>query len=210
MSSTKRERLNRQQADRQRRRAEVRDELVTSALTTLSDLGYARTGLRDIAEQAGKSVGLVHYYFEDKTELIIACVRIYKADFITSMGVWVADDLPAAALQAQFVDGLARTIEAQAPVHRFWYDIRAQALFDPALDEAVGAIEQGMVDQIGHVLERLELPATQAATAYASLDGHFRYALAGFLAGQGGALVAFRERAHWVFASLRRGAPDPL
>ena len=59
-----------------------RDELGRAALDTLSQLGYARTGLREIAHNSGYSLGVLHYYFSDKNELIIHCVKQYKAECV--------------------------------------------------------------------------------------------------------------------------------
>ena len=59
--------------------AERRAELAEAALQTLSTLGYARTSLRDIAQNSVFSHGVLHYYFTDKVDLITACVRQYKA-----------------------------------------------------------------------------------------------------------------------------------
>lgn len=176
------ERLKQQTRERDERREAVREELVQNALATLSELGYAQTSLRDIAAQAGRSVGLVHYYFDDKHELIIACVQLYKAGFITQMAEWVEPDLPPAVLQHTFVSGLAETIRDQAPIHRLWYDIRAEAMFDARFSDPVRTIEDAMIDVIRTVLERLELPPEQAKLAYSGLDGAFRLALSEFLA----------------------------
>ena len=57
---------------------ERRGELADAALQTLGELGYARTSLREIAQNSEFSHGVVHYYFRDKVELITYCVRHYK------------------------------------------------------------------------------------------------------------------------------------
>ena len=59
-----------------------RRELATAALQTLGELGYARTSLREIAQNSPYSHGVVHYYFADKVELITYCVRQYKAECV--------------------------------------------------------------------------------------------------------------------------------
>src|SRR5436190_1073176 len=43
-----------------------RDQLAESALKTLGELGYARTTLREIANNSTFSHGVVHYYFEEQ------------------------------------------------------------------------------------------------------------------------------------------------
>ena len=50
---------------------ERRNQLAESALQTLGELGYARTSLREIANNSEFSHGVVHYYFADKLELIV-------------------------------------------------------------------------------------------------------------------------------------------
>ena len=63
--------------------SERREELARAALKTLSELGYARTSLREIAENTEFSHGVLHYYFTDKVDLIMCCVRQYKAVCVT-------------------------------------------------------------------------------------------------------------------------------
>ena len=63
--------------------AERRAQLAASALQTLAELGYARTSLREIAQNSEFSHGVLHYYFGDKIELITYCVREYKARCVT-------------------------------------------------------------------------------------------------------------------------------
>ena len=55
-----------------------RNELAESALLTLGELGYARTSLRDIAGNSQFSHGVLHYYFEDKIELVAYSITYYK------------------------------------------------------------------------------------------------------------------------------------
>lgn len=203
---SKLDRLKQQADQRDERRDAVRQELIQSALVTLSHLGYAQTSLRDIAAHAGRSVGLVHYYFDDKHALILACVQLYKAGFITKLIEWVAPDLPVPELQERFVDGLIHTIREEAPVHRLWYDIRAEAMFDPRFTEPVRTIEQALIDVVGSVLERLDLPSEQATQAYIGLDGAFRYALSGFLQDGEAGLGDLRDHLNHALDNLRRGA----
>ena len=70
--------------------AERRDQLAAAALQTLAEQGYARTSLRDIAQNSEFSHGVLHYYFSDKFELITYCVRQYKAECVTRYDAIVA------------------------------------------------------------------------------------------------------------------------
>ena len=70
------DRISRAQVDKFSQR---RAELGEAALQTLAALGYARTSLREIAQNSEFSHGVLHYYFRDKVDLITYCVRQYKA-----------------------------------------------------------------------------------------------------------------------------------
>ncbi len=67
-------------------------------------------------------------------------------------------------------------------MHRLWYDLRNQSMFDPALRADVAAIDGGLCDMIDRVLTRFaELSGAalryDRKTTYAMLDGVFFSAL---------------------------------
>jgi len=51
-----------------------REELVTATLETISERGFERTTVRDIADAAGVAVGSVNYYFKSKHDLLRTAV----------------------------------------------------------------------------------------------------------------------------------------
>lgn len=159
-----------------RKRTEKKAMIAESALQTLQELGYANTSLRDIATQAGLSLGMLHYYFEDKAELITFCVTAYKQEFTAVLGRALLGVSGREAVIQRFSEALAASIFNDAATHRLWYDIRTQALFDPAFRPTVADIEQTLVD----VVEQAWVLAGHSAEAYSPLhysvvDGVFRY-----------------------------------
>ena len=174
---TKIARLKREVHERSERRAAKRLELAQHAIATLAQLGYARTSLRDIAEQSGCSVGLIHYYFVDKIDLISFCVRIYKRDFVEALDEAMATAPSHEAVAERFVEGLVDAVQHEAQTHRLWYDIRTQALFDEQFHDVVEEIEQELVAMIGRLLDHLECTAVAPQDAYIALDGTFRFHL---------------------------------
>jgi TetR/AcrR family transcriptional repressor of bet genes len=168
---------------------ERRSQLAESALRTLGELGYARTSLREIAGNSPFSHGVVHYYFDDKLELIIYCVRYYKARCVTRYDAVVAESSTAEELVEAFAAKLVETISDEAPMHRLWYDLRTQSMFDPALRDAVLEIDETLEDMVWRVVERYaELAGRPVArsprAAYGLLDGIFQQALLGHLTGR--------------------------
>ncbi len=167
---------------------ERRNQLAESALQTLGELGYARTSLREIANNSEFSHGVVHYYFSDKTELIVYCVRYYKAQCVRRYDGVVADSTSPEELLDAFAAKLVETLTDEAPMHRLWYDLRTQSMFEETLREAVLMIDQTLEDMIWRVISRYaELSGAEVAmtpsAAYGVLDGLFQQALLGYLTG---------------------------
>ena len=72
-------------AERKNRKREgKRQQIASSAIEALTQLGYANTSMRDIAAVSDMSLGMLTYYFGDKSDLIIYCVTTYKSDFVSA------------------------------------------------------------------------------------------------------------------------------
>src|ERR1043165_158300 len=119
-----RDRISRRQADKF---AQRRAQLAESALQTLAELGYARTSLREIAQNSEFSHGVLHYYFADKVDLLTHCVRRFEEVCVTRYDEIVARARTAAELERDFAAAMAATLRADAKMHRLWYDLRHQS-----------------------------------------------------------------------------------
>ena len=140
---------------------ERRNQLAESALTTLGELGYARTSLREIAANSPFTHGVVHYYFADKLELIVYCVHYYKARCVTRYDAVVSESTTAEELLDAFSAKLVETLVQEGPMHRLWYDLRTQSMFEEHLREAVLMIDRTLEQMIWRVVSRYaELSAT--------------------------------------------------
>ncbi len=183
-------------------------ELAESALRTLGDLGYARTGLREIAANSPFSHGVVHYYFHDKIELITFCVRHYKTICSRRYDDAIASAATPQALVDDVVEIMSRTLVDDASLHRLWYDLRTQSIFEPGLREDVRDIDLLLQAMVGRIVARaVELGAGQAlvdeATAYAAVDGLFEQALVSASRGDDAAREAASLLGRRVRALLR-------
>ena len=89
---------------------ERRAELGQATLETLATLGYARTSLREIAQNSPYSHGVLHYYFSDKVDLILCSVRQYKSVCVTRYDTVSADAHSYAELLERFCDKMAETL----------------------------------------------------------------------------------------------------
>jgi AcrR family transcriptional regulator len=199
-----RDRVARRQVDKF---AERRAELAAAALQTLAELGYARTSLREIAQNSNFSHGVLHYYFSDKIELITYCVRQYKAECVTRYDNIVATATSTDELRAGFGAAMADTLRDDARLHRLWYDLRNQSLFDDSYRKDVQEIDQSLERMIWRIVSRYsELAGAPVAVspslAYAIYDGIFQHALIRYLGGSDAAPAELQTSTEGILASL--------
>lgn len=165
-----------------------RTSLAESALKTLGERGFARTSLREIAQNSEFSHGVVHYYFRNKSELITHCVRYYKTRCATRYDDIVETAQSAEEFRERFLERLRQTLVEDAPMHRLWYDVRSQALFDDTLLKDSQEIDDLLEAMIWRILTRFaELIGARVrvepSVSYAAFDGLFQRALLAHAAG---------------------------
>jgi AcrR family transcriptional regulator len=177
--------------------SERRAELGEAALTTLAALGYARTSLREIAQNSEFSHGVLHYYFSDKVDLIICSVKQYKARCVKRYDHAVESATTFDELMNGFLQSLADTLRDEGHVHRLWYDLRSQALFEEAFRADVVQIDKSLEDMIWRIMSRFaelsgEPPGMSPPATYALFDGLFQQALLKHLSGDAKAIADMR------------------
>jgi AcrR family transcriptional regulator len=179
---------------------ERRAELSEAALQTLARLGYARTSLRDIAQNSEFSHGVLHYYFTDKVDLIVCSVKQYKARCVTRYDDAALNSTTYEAMMSAFLDSLCASLREDGPMHRLWYDLRSQSTFEPAFREDVDQIDKSLCDMVSRVMHRFaELAGTKPclsdAGLYALFDGLFQHALVRHFSGAPDAIASLRSEA---------------
>lgn len=175
----------RARADRKTaKRDEKKRQIAESAIEALKELGYANTSLRDIASKSDLSLGMLHYYFEDRSDLIIYCVQLYKEEFVRHINAALDMVEGRDAVLDAFSDALAVSIVDDTETHRLWYDIRTQAMFDETFRPVVDEIEAMLVDIVRHAFQKAgnEIPPI-VDIHYAAVDGVFRLLMQNQLTG---------------------------
>ena len=204
-----RDRVARRQVDKF---AERRAQLAAAALQTLAELGVARTSLRDIAQNSEFSHGVLHYYFSDKIELITCCVRQYKAECVKRYDGVVADSGSPAELKRGFGAVMAATLRDEGTMHRLWYDLRTQSMFDDTFRADVEEIDQSLERMIWRIVSKYaELagaPVSMSRSAtYAAYDGLFQHALIRHLDGDPDAAGVLEQEVQHLLESLVPTSP---
>ncbi|HSV57923.1 MAG TPA: TetR/AcrR family transcriptional regulator [Variovorax sp.] len=191
---------------------ERRAQLGEATLQTLASLGYARTSLREIAQNSQFSHGVLHYYFKDKFDLILCSVRQYKAVCVQRYDEVVASATSAPQLLEGFCAALGATLRDEAALHRLWYDLRSQALFEDGLRADVTEIDASLERMIWRVVSRYaalagQPPRLPSAAAYAMLDGLFQQALLLHLGGDKKAVARMQQFVRTLMEQLVEEAP---
>jgi len=194
------------------RNPEKKRELALHALSSLAELGFAKTNLRDVAQRSGVSLGVIHYYFANKNELLVCSIGQYKEGFVRDVNELIAAAPTTEALGARVAAFMAQTVAQQAQLHRLWYDMRAQAQFDPAFQPGVEEAEQALIGIFRTLLDKLEaLGAARRQSdsgdsdplrLYIILDGWFRHFLQRHLAGDAQAASMLGAQTFEEFARL--------
>lgn len=115
------------------------------------------------------------------------------------------------ALLTAFADTYCATLVADAPIHRLWYDLRNQSLFDSAFRAEVIEIEARREDMIWRVVERYcalraAVPSLDSATTYVLLDGIFQRGLLLHWSDPEAAVEQARSQLDAAFAVFTAGA----
>jgi AcrR family transcriptional regulator len=205
-SVTKLDRIPRRRVDKF---AERRAELAEAALQTLGELGYARTSLREIAQNSEFSHGVLHYYFSDKVDLILCSVRQYKARCVTRYDQVTADATSYDELMTGFVAALGESLRSEAHMHRLWYDIRAQTLFEAAFRADVAELDKSLENMIWRIICRFvdltgEPQTMPPPVIYAMIDGLFQQALLKHLSGDADAIKQMQADVRLVLSKITR------
>ena len=92
--------------------AAAQQRLYATAIRLMAERGYASTTLRDVAKEAGVSVGLLYRYFPSKRAIIIALYDELSADYARQ-----ALDMPRGKWRDRFIFALKTSLAVLEP-HR--------------------------------------------------------------------------------------------
>ena len=139
----------------------ARERLVDAALSVLSEQGLGRTSMRQVAKRARLSLGLAHYHFGTKEELLAATITASRARFLSRLEQTAP---PPDASGAEVLRALLELARALVDFMPGWYrlctDVDALGVRSSALGRVAAANKaQGALD----VLQYLQLIVARLA-----------------------------------------------
>ena len=152
----------------------ARGRLYDTAMELISTRGYDATTLRDIAEKAGVSVGLLYRYFPGKQAVVIALYDRLSSDYAAR-----AAAMPAGKWRDRFLFALTASLDVLRP-HRValkaltpvlvgdpeegifsaataFSRLRVQRVFETAISGSTDAPKQPFADALGRLLYLVHL-----------------------------------------------------
>jgi AcrR family transcriptional regulator len=124
-----------------------RSQLVEAAAETLVERGVEATRFRDVAEQAGVSIGLLQHYFGSRDALIEAAIESVAARKFARLARAQRDIYDPWELVVAAVDEVLATAD---PIRdaRSWLDVCSAAAQRPAVGAAIERIQERWVTLI--------------------------------------------------------------
>jgi TetR/AcrR family transcriptional regulator, transcriptional repressor of bet genes len=167
-------------------RAQRRAEIVDGLQTVMALQGYEAASVAEVAKAAGLTTGLVHYHFKSKQEILLALIDRLGQAVEDRAGPRVAKAAtPRAKLDALLDVHLARG-QGDPEALACWVAIGAEAIRQPAVREAYGAVLGRRVERFAALLREALVRAGSstrgakagAAALSATIEGYFQLAAA--------------------------------
>ncbi len=129
-----------------------RTQLTKATYRVVSRKGYYNFTIRDIANEAGLSTGLVHYYFKDKDELLLTLLKEMNSNlrnFLTKELEYKDD--PADKLLT-FIDQAFSLVEREKDYFYVIIDFWTQVNHNPRISKANARLYQSYRDECAAML----------------------------------------------------------
>ncbi|ABF90393.1 transcriptional regulator, TetR family [Myxococcus xanthus DK 1622] len=158
---------------------ERRQQIVAGLLKVMSERGYERASVSEIAKAAGLSAGLVHYHFSGKQEILLTLVEQLAAQARQRVATRLerVKSPDARARVDAFVEAFLATGDDAAPAAvASWVTISAEAIRQPEVraiyEQVVRADLEHLTSLVAAVVGRRKAPAL-AAGLFAAVQGYF-------------------------------------
>ena len=136
----------------------ARESLYRTAVSLIAERGYEGTTLRDIADQAGVSPGLIYKYFPGKRAIVLALYDELSTEYVSRAermkpGPWRERSLFAMKTSLRVLATQRETLSALVPI---LVGDPQKGLFAPATDFSRRRVQQVFIDAVSGAKEKLD------------------------------------------------------
>lgn len=144
-------------------RVSRRDDILTASAQAIADVGVRGLRVSDVAARVGVATSLIYYHFTDRDTLVTAAL-----DHVTRQAL--AFRRRPGAEPARTVERLLEQFTAEfvddpevVDHSRAWNELRASAVHEPALREAMAAASRAWTDDIAAAVREAQAAGNVAA-----------------------------------------------
>jgi len=158
-----------------------RRQILEGLLAAMAERGLQRCNMTDVARAAGVSRGILHYYFQNKDEMIGALVaHLKESNFYQFRSQTTEPEAPWEQLAASLWYPVQAFGEQGGILARVWIEFWGLAHRHPAVREFILELQQGLREHFREILERGQVagvfsaevrPAALASVILGALEG---------------------------------------
>lgn len=145
-----------------------KQKIVEAASKLFAEKGYEKASIKEIAKEAGITSGLVHYYFQNKEEILSDVVLDASHQYTRDMQA-----LKQAVPEGQLAESAMQATKERVQKHPDWYRLRyelfAIGLRNPHFAEKVNQIIDNGQSGISHLLTPMMPNAEEDVAAVAAI-----------------------------------------
>lgn len=146
----------------------TRNKIIEAATNLFSEKGYSNTNTKEIAREAGVSVGCFYSYFADKKAVFFECVKLYIDEYNQMFEKEIANLTTENISSKEMMKHLIKVIiKAHNVFMEFHNEALAGSFTDPEMKEFVANTEKKNLKNIYHylVLFKTKLRVADITTA---------------------------------------------
>src|SRR5579859_1348150 len=135
-------------------RADNRERLIDAGYKILSEKGYEATTVKEVANVAGVSPGLFHYYFASKDELFVAVLHEAGNRYGRMMHD-IGETVPAAHLLEAAIAAARDRVTQEPEWYRLRYELFALGLRNPTFLPVLGELMAHIREMLAGSLQKI-------------------------------------------------------
>ncbi len=125
-----------------------KENIIDAAYKLVKRRGYAETGIRDIVEEAGVSIGTFYAYYKDKNDIAFEVIRKYSEEFYGNLASETIEALPENAdLSRIILEILTRMRKSALKNKKLHRELAVLSLTDQTLAIATKKIERERIQK---------------------------------------------------------------
>jgi AcrR family transcriptional regulator len=144
--------------------ASQQEKILDAAYAVMAREGYARTSLRQIAQEAQVAVSQISYHYENKEGLLIAVARRVAKSYYEYMQQYLKPEMAPREMGECFIRLYQEVLRDDPDLFRVLYDLVGLALWSEPVRLEVREIFSGLTDQITEGVFSSELVGRRGST----------------------------------------------